>query len=109
MFDLELIDASGLFTVEPKSATGSTNVAIRLANGPLDYENPNHQKFILVVSKQLQHPDKTFSFFYLRFSWCTKRAKTASTQQLCNVARSGRSLSSSWPELDFCDAEAQGH
>ena len=63
MFDLELIDASGLFTVEPKSATGSTNVAIRLANGPLDYENPNHQKFILVVSKQLQHPDKTFSFF----------------------------------------------
>ena len=75
MFDLELIDASGLFTVEPKSATGSTNVAIRLANGPLDYENPNHQKFILVVSKQLQHPDKTFSFFTCVFRGVPKELK----------------------------------
>lgn len=51
MFQLELIDSSGLFSVDPKSAVGSTNVGIRLARGPLDFENPNQQKFILLVSK----------------------------------------------------------
>ncbi len=49
MFELELIDSSGLFSVDPKSAMGSTHVGIRLARGPLDYENPNQQKFILLV------------------------------------------------------------
>ena len=49
MFELELIDSSGLFNVEPTSAVGSTNVGIRLAKGPLDYENPNQHKFILLV------------------------------------------------------------
>jgi hypothetical protein len=49
MFELELIDSSGLFVVEPTSGVGSTNVGIRLAKGPLDYENPNQHKFILLV------------------------------------------------------------
>ena len=52
MFELELVDSSGLFSVEPKSALRSTNVGIRLARGPLDFENPNQQKFILLVRKQ---------------------------------------------------------
>ncbi|KAI9552006.1 hypothetical protein GHT06_022343 [Daphnia sinensis] len=49
MFELELIDSSGLFVVEPTSGVGSTNVGIRLAKGPLDYENPNQHKFILLI------------------------------------------------------------
>ena len=49
MFELELIDSSGLFVGEPTSGVGSTNVGIRLAKGPLDYENPNQHKFILLV------------------------------------------------------------
>jgi len=53
MFELELIDSSGLFSVDPKSAMGSTHVGIRLARGPLDYENPNQQKFILLVKLNL--------------------------------------------------------
>ncbi len=52
MFELELIDSSGLFNVEPTSAVGSTNVGIRLAKGPLDYENPNQHKFILLVIRK---------------------------------------------------------
>lgn len=55
MYELELVDSSGLFSVEPKSAMGSTNVGIRLARGPLDFENPNHQKFILLVSDGYLH------------------------------------------------------
>lgn len=50
MFELELIDSSGLFVVEPTSGVGSTNVGIRLAKGPLDYENPNQHKFILLIT-----------------------------------------------------------
>ena len=42
---------SGAFAVEPSKAIGSTSVSIRVANGSLDYENPNHQKFIMLVSK----------------------------------------------------------
>ena len=53
MFDLELVDPSGLFVVEPKSAVGLTNVAVRLDRSTLDYENPNQQKFILLVCKLL--------------------------------------------------------
>ena len=46
----ELIDSSGLFVVElTASSEGSTIVGIRLAKGPLDYENPNQYKFILLV------------------------------------------------------------
>ncbi|KAK9508052.1 hypothetical protein O3M35_007799 [Rhynocoris fuscipes] len=48
-FALRLSDVSGAFTVEPTSATGSTAVSIRVINGPLDYENPNHRKFIVLV------------------------------------------------------------
>ncbi|PSN52632.1 hypothetical protein C0J52_14597, partial [Blattella germanica] len=48
-FTLRLEDVSGAFEVEPKSATGSTSVSIRVANGSLDYENPNQRKFIVLV------------------------------------------------------------
>ncbi|XP_054711474.1 cadherin-87A-like [Uloborus diversus] len=49
VFNIELLDDSGIFSVEPSLATGSTSVSIRVANGPLDYENPNQRKFILLV------------------------------------------------------------
>lgn len=49
IFNLALIDPSGVFSVEPLIATGATAVSIRVANGPLDYENPNQRKFILLV------------------------------------------------------------
>ena len=61
MFDLELIDSSGLFSVEPKSAIGSANIGIRLSNGTLDYENPNHKKFILQVM--------SIWFLYVKFDF----------------------------------------
>ncbi|KAJ4434750.1 hypothetical protein ANN_23319, partial [Periplaneta americana] len=48
-FTLRLEDVSGAFEVEPTNATGSTSVSIRVANGSLDYENPNQRKFIILV------------------------------------------------------------
>ena len=35
--------------MEPEVASGSTSVSLRVAKGPLDYENPNQRKFILLV------------------------------------------------------------
>lgn len=64
MFELELIDSSGLFSVEPKSGIGSANIGIRLSNGTLDYENPNHKKFILQVIKSFVF--SSFSLLRLR-------------------------------------------
>lgn len=53
VFNIELLDDSGIFSVEPNLATGSTSVSIRVSNGPLDYENPNQRKYILLVSLKL--------------------------------------------------------
>lgn len=50
VFGLRLEDVSGVFDVEPKIVTGSSPVSIRIANGTLDYENPNQRKFIVLVS-----------------------------------------------------------
>lgn len=50
VFALRLEDVSGVFDVEPKLVTGSSPVSIRIANGTLDYENPNQRKFIVLVS-----------------------------------------------------------
>lgn len=49
VFDLRLEDVSGVFDIEPKHVIGSTQVSIRVANGTLDYENPNQRKFIVLV------------------------------------------------------------
>lgn len=48
-FALRLSDVSGAFAVEPTTGSGSTAVSIRIVNGPLDYENPNNRKFIVLV------------------------------------------------------------
>jgi len=48
-FALRLQDVSGVFDVEPKLVTGYSQVNIRVANGTLDYENPNQRKFIVLV------------------------------------------------------------
>lgn len=40
---------SEVFDVEPKFVMGSSPVSIRIANGTLDYENPNQRKFIVLV------------------------------------------------------------
>lgn len=50
VFGLRLEDVSGVFDIEPKLVTGSSSVSIRIANGTLDYENPNQRKFIVLVS-----------------------------------------------------------
>nr|XP_045616245.1 cadherin-87A-like [Procambarus clarkii] len=47
VFSLRLVDSSGIFTVEPQVASGSSSVSIRVAHGPLDFENPNQRKFLL--------------------------------------------------------------
>ncbi|XP_061400398.1 cadherin-87A [Musca vetustissima] len=48
-FSLRLDDVSDVFDVEPKFVTGFSQVHIRVANGTLDYENPNQRKFIVLV------------------------------------------------------------
>lgn len=48
-FSLRLQDVSHVFDVEPKHVVGSSQVSIRVHNGTLDYENPNHRKFIVLV------------------------------------------------------------
>ncbi|ALC46335.1 Cad87A [Drosophila busckii] len=48
-FALRLEDVSGVFDVEPKLVSGYSQVNIRVANGTLDYENPNQRKFIVLV------------------------------------------------------------
>lgn len=50
VFNIALTDESGIFSVEPPLATGSSSVSIKVAKGPLDYENPNQRKFILLVT-----------------------------------------------------------
>ncbi|KAL9694351.1 hypothetical protein quinque_013636 [Culex quinquefasciatus] len=49
VFSLRLNDVSEVFDVEPKLVTGSSQISIRVANGSLDYENPNQRKFIVLV------------------------------------------------------------
>ncbi|CAL4115826.1 unnamed protein product, partial [Meganyctiphanes norvegica] len=62
VFTLRLVDASGLFTVEPAVASSSTSVALRLARGPLDYENPNQRKFLLqVIAEESLSPNRLSS------------------------------------------------
>lgn len=48
-FSLRLEDVSEVFEVEPQFVTGFSQVHIRVANGSLDYENPNQRKFIVLV------------------------------------------------------------
>ena len=63
---------SGVFAVEPTQASGSTSVSIRIANGTLDYENPNQRKFLILVNFTiafLNHPPTSSSspFFLFLF------------------------------------------
>ncbi|XP_011304986.1 cadherin-87A [Fopius arisanus] len=60
-FSLRLEDITGAFSVEPVTATGSTSVNIRVVNGSLDYENPNQQKFIILVIAEELHTEPKLS------------------------------------------------
>lgn len=60
-FTLRLEDISKAFQVEPESAVGSTSVSIRVANGSLDYENPNQRKFIILVIAEEAHTSPKLS------------------------------------------------
>lgn len=61
-FALRLEDVSGVFDVEPKLVTGYSQVNIRVANGTLDYENPNQRKFIvLLVAEETETQPKLSS------------------------------------------------
>ena len=48
-FKIDLVDATGKFTVEPARATGQTAVSLKVNSKNLDYENPNERKFLLLV------------------------------------------------------------
>ncbi|XP_076686160.1 cadherin 87A isoform X2 [Andrena cerasifolii] len=62
VFSLRLEDITdGAFTIEPNMATGSTSVNIRVANGSLDYENPNQRKFIILVVAEEVHTNPKLS------------------------------------------------
>ncbi|KAJ1523428.1 hypothetical protein ONE63_001290 [Megalurothrips usitatus] len=60
-FSLHLEDVSGAFAVEPSKAIGSTSVSIRVSNGSMDYENPNHRKFIILVVAEELHTEPRLS------------------------------------------------
>ncbi|XP_067010919.2 cadherin-87A [Anabrus simplex] len=60
-FTLRLEDVSGAFQVEPTNATGSTSVSIRVANGTLDYEDPNQRKFIVLVIAEEENTNPKLS------------------------------------------------
>lgn len=62
VFNLRLNDVSNVFDVEPKTVSGSSQVSIRVANGTLDYENPNQRKFIvLVIAEETNTKEKLSS------------------------------------------------
>lgn len=47
---MSLDDISGAFSIEPQTATGTTDVKIIVANtSSLDFENPNQRKFIILL------------------------------------------------------------
>ncbi|CAG0916855.1 unnamed protein product [Notodromas monacha] len=50
MFNLELRDPSGFFSLEPSRGAGSVAASIRLMKTPLDYEDPNQRKFVLILT-----------------------------------------------------------
>jgi len=66
---LRLDDITGAFEVEPTTATGSTSVSIRVANGSLDYENPNQRKFILLVSTYIPSTCKLNGSLFTSVFW----------------------------------------
>ncbi|GAB0095360.1 Cadherin-87A [Sergentomyia squamirostris] len=61
IFSLRLNDVSGVFDVEPKRVVGSSQVSIRVANGTLDYENPNQRKFIVLIIAEETETDHKLS------------------------------------------------
>lgn len=62
IFALRLSDVSGVFDVEPKTVTGSSQITISVAKGALDYENPNQRKFIvLIIAEETETESKLSS------------------------------------------------
>lgn len=87
VFDLRLEDVSGVFDIEPKHVTGSTQISIRVANGTLDYENPNQRKFIVLVSSPRSFSLTKFSEYLLNA--CSKQIvaeETKTPQKLSSTA-----------------------
>ncbi len=48
-FRIDLVDATGKFSVEPTRAVAHSAVTIKVNSQELDYENPNERKFLLLV------------------------------------------------------------
>lgn len=61
VFALRLSDVSGVFDVEPKTVTGSSQITITVAKGALDYENPNQRKFIVLIIAEETETDPKLS------------------------------------------------
>ncbi|CAB4068010.1 Cadherin-87A [Lepeophtheirus salmonis] len=61
IFKLQLTDSSGKFEIEPKMAQGTTAVSVKVNSKELDYENPNHRHFLLLVVATEVSTDKLLS------------------------------------------------
>jgi hypothetical protein len=60
-FNIELLDDTGKFAIEPKRAKGHTALSIKVNSQDLDYENPNERKFLLLVVASEDSPEKRLS------------------------------------------------
>lgn len=59
---MELQDESGLFNIQPKQGVGKSKVQIKIANGTIDYENPNQRKFVLyAIAREILTDEKLSS------------------------------------------------
>ncbi|XP_055375511.1 cadherin-87A [Condylostylus longicornis] len=61
IFTLELNDVSGAFDIDPKEVHKTANVTLRVKNAELDYENPNHRKFIILIIAKETHTKERLS------------------------------------------------
>ena len=61
LFQIELLDNTGKFSVEPARANGHTAVSLKVNSQQLDYENPNERKFLLLVVASETNTEKKLS------------------------------------------------
>ena len=61
VFQIELLDDTGKFSVEPSTASGHTAVSLKVNSKNLDFENPNERKFLLLLVATETNTEKKLS------------------------------------------------
>jgi len=61
VFQIDLLDETGKFSVEPSRASGHTAVSLKVNSKNLDYENPNERKFLLLLVARETNTEKKLS------------------------------------------------